>query len=316
MRLIRQSFLLLIPIILLVSIADGTIGQFNSFIQEVDSIFSGPIAKGTISNKSLDEISGMAVSTSNPKYIWAHNDSGDDPRIYLMDKSGKHKGVFYFKNAFFRDVEDMAIGKGPLDDRDYLYLADIGDNLAVHDYNYIFRVEEPYLTHVEQPVFLEIKDYEKITYVYPDGQRDAEAIVVDPNSKDIYIFSKREPRIHLYKLPYPQSTKDTLTAELVGKLNMSMVVAADMAANGRDLLVKTYRNVFYYEIPENASLEAILEMKPKNLPYVREPQGEAIAWDKDAIGYFTASEEMKIFDAVLYYYERIMPALLEKDINE
>jgi len=295
--------------------ADGTHQQLDSIIQQVDSIFSGPMAKGTISNKSLDEISGIAVSTSNPKYIWAHNDSGDDPRIFLMDKKGKHKGVFYFKNAFFRDVEDMAIGKGPLDDRDYLYLADIGDNLAVHDYNYIYRVEEPYLNHVEQPVFLEINDYEKITYVYPDGKRDAEAIVVDQN-KDIYIFSKREPQIHIYKLPYPQSVKDTLTAEFLGKLNMSMVVAADMAANGHDLLVKTYQNVFYYKIPQDGSLEAIFEQKPNNLPYAREPQGEAIAWDKDASGYFTASEEMKIFDAVLYYYKRIMPPLSNEDIND
>ena len=304
MKIFKSFLLLLIPVLMVVSIADGTHSMLNEPLQEIDSIFNGPIAKGSISNNALDEISGMAVSTSNPDYIWAHNDSGDDPRIYLFDKSGKHKGIFFFKNAYFRDVEDMAIGPGPEQDRDYLYIADIGDNLAVHDYNYIFRIEEPYVKHLEDPAFVEVSDFDKITYVYPDGQRDAEAIMVDPRTKDIIIISKREPQVHLYKLPYPQSTTDTITAEFLGKLNTSMVVAADWAANGRDVLIKTYRNIYYWELSENEPIQAITERKPKNLPYVREPQGEAIAWDIDATGYFTASEEMKIFDAVLYYYKR------------
>ena len=304
MKIIKSLLLLLIPILLGVSIAGGSEKILKEPLQVVDSIFSGPITKGSISNNSLDEISGMAVSTSNPDLIWAHNDSGDDPRIFLFDKNGKHKGVFYFKNAFFRDVEDMAIGPGPLQDRDYLYLADIGDNLAVHDYNYIYRVQEPNIANIGEPSVVEISNYKKITYVYPDGQRDAEAIMVDPRTKDIIIISKREPQVHLYRLAYPQSTNDTLTAEFLGKLNSSMVVAADWAANGRDILVKTYRNVLYWELSENEPVEAITQRQPKNLPYVREPQGEAIAWDKDATGYFTASEEMKIFDSVLYYYKR------------
>lgn len=305
MKYIKLFLLISMPLLLMVSIADSTHSVLKEPLQEIDSIFSGPIAKGSISNNSLDEISGMAVSYSNPEYIWAHNDSGDDSRIFLFDRDGKHKGVFYFKNAYFRDMEDMAIGPGPADDKDYLYLADIGDNLAVHDYNYIYRTQEPNIAHLDDPAFVEISDYEKITYVYPDGQRDAEALMIDPRTKDIIIISKREPQVHLYKLPYPQSTVDTLTTEFIGKLDLSMVVGADWAANGQDLLIKTYRNVFYWKLEDGEPVDVIMNRKPKNLPYVREPQGEAIAWDKDASGYFTASEEMKIFDAVLYYYKRM-----------
>jgi hypothetical protein len=239
--------------------------------------------------------------------LWAHNDSGDKPRVYLFDRNGVHQGIFEFKDAYFRDVEDMAIGPGPQPNQHYLYLGDIGDNLAVHDFNYIYRVTEPDINNLSSNAFKTIHDYDKITYVYPDGQRDAEALVVDPISKDIFIISKREPQVHVYRLPYPQSTTDTIQAELMGKLNMSMVVAADIAANGQDVLVKTYRQVFYWELSKQEGFMNILDHQPKNLPYAREPQGEAIAWDVNAKGYFTASEEMKIFDAVLFYYERMIP---------
>jgi len=40
------------------------------------------------------------------------------------------------------------------------------------------------------------------------------------------------------------------------------------------------------------------------LPYGKEPQGEAIAWDTEGKGFYTLSEERKQIPAKLYFYPR------------
>src|SRR6185295_9973799 len=78
---------------------------------------------------SLNEISGMGQSRSNPDIFWVHNDSGDMPRVYAVNRSGKLVGTYRLEGANAEDWEDMAIGPAP-GGRSYLYLADIGDNSA------------------------------------------------------------------------------------------------------------------------------------------------------------------------------------------
>jgi len=37
-----------------------------------------------------------------------------------------------------------------------------------------------------------LSNVQKITFKYPDGAKDAECMLIDQQSKDIYILSKRE----------------------------------------------------------------------------------------------------------------------------
>ena len=52
-----------------------------------------------------------------------------------------------------------------------------------------------------------LSDVETFTLQYPDGPRDAETLMVDPLSGDIYIVSKRDTVLHIYRAAYPQSTQ-------------------------------------------------------------------------------------------------------------
>ena len=270
-----------------------------------DSIFSGPIALGKIKNNSLSEVSGIVVSRSNPKYLWVHNDSGDDPRLFLIDREGNHKGVFYLDGVPFVDVEDIAIGPGPIKGVNYIYVGDIGDNLTSRDVKYIYRFPEPHLPDILEPLFDHIKDIEIIKYQYSDKRRDAETLVIDPDTKDIFIISKREPEVKVYQAKNPTSVNDTIIFNNIGQLPFPLIVGGDIAANGKEVILKSYENVYYWELPEEKTFESIINTDPVRLPYEREPQGEAIAWDTDASGYFTLSEELFIFEAVLYYYEKL-----------
>ena len=52
-------------------------------------------------------------------------------------------------------------------------------------------------------------------------------------------------------------------------------------------------------------LHEALTAEPIPLPYLPEPQGEAICWKADGGGYYTVSEEHDDIPAHLYFYPRL-----------
>lgn len=267
--------------------------------------FEGPQSVGVLDNPEIDEASGLAPSLNNPGYLWTHNDSGDRPRLFLIDSLGQHAGTLYLGGAMNRDWEDVAIGPGPVKGRNYLYIGEIGDNKAQYNIKSIYRFEEPNYQNREFPLRDTIKTFETIRFTYPDGRRDAETLMLDPLTRDLYIVSKRESRVKLYRLPYPQSSLEILKAELITELPFSFVVGGDISTDGTEILLKTYTEVFYWKKkPEDPIAEVLLRL-PISLPYNTEPQGEAICWNINKSGYYTLSEESDGVRPVLYFYPRI-----------
>ena len=76
--------------------------------------FSGGRQVAEIQDLRLTEASGMVASRKNKGLLWVHNDSGNQPRIFLIDTLGKVQRAFYLKNAMNFDWEDIAIGPGLL----------------------------------------------------------------------------------------------------------------------------------------------------------------------------------------------------------
>ena len=255
--------------------------------------------RGEIENALIKEASGLVEGYNNPGYLWTHNDSGDEARIFLMDEFGKDKGIFTLNGIANRDWEDISSGPGPEEGANYLYIAEMGDNNAVYDYKYIYRFIEP---REGDPQIID--QFDTLTFQYPDGNRDAECLMVDPLTRDIYIVSKREAQVGVYKASYPQSTKDTIVLEKLGNIPYHNVVGGDISADGKEILIKTYDKVLYWERDLSASLVEILNMEPREIPYIVEPQGEAIAWKKDGSGFFTLSEERNNIEAILYFYPK------------
>lgn len=260
---------------------------------------------GRIQYDGLHEISGVAASRQNPNVFWLHNDSGDRNVLYAMNHRGEHLGIYEIVGAGARDWEDIAAGPGPRRGQHYLYIGDFGDNDAEYEIKYIYRVLEPAVRAIQQPVNIRLFGAETIAFVYPDGKRDAESLMVDPASLDIYVVSKREARVRVYRLPYPQSTSSLNTAQLVALLPFTMAVAGDISPDGREILIKTYDAIYYWTRRPGQSIADALVVEPVMLPYYLEPQGEAIAWHPDGAGYYTVSEEFKKIPAHLYFYPRI-----------
>ena len=267
--------------------------------------FGDRLDLGLINNDSLNEASGLAASRRNPNILWTHNDSGDENRVFAIDANGNHLGTFLIEGTEARDWEDIAVGPGPAEGQQYLYIGDIGDNLSQFDIKYIYRVREPEVNRNQSPVEATLSEVETIAFQFPDGKRDAETLMVDPLTKDIYIVSKRESNVRVYRAPYPQSTTKTITLEYVATLNLNNVVVGDISPSGNEVVIKTYSAIYYWRKPPGEKCWKMFEKDPVSVPYIPEPQGEAVCWRADGLGYYTLSEEPAGIPSHLYFYPRL-----------
>ena len=144
----------------------------------------------------IDEASGIADSKTNPGYLWVQQDSGNPNEIALLSHDGSFLKAIGINGVVNRDWEDMALANGPVNGTDYIYLADIGDNSLAFSSYFIFRFVEP------PAAATTVANVDKITFRSPDGPHDAEAILVDNNTKDIYIITKQGNPSRIYKLAY------------------------------------------------------------------------------------------------------------------
>ncbi|HRY83055.1 MAG TPA: hypothetical protein P5533_00310 [Candidatus Cloacimonadota bacterium] len=247
--------------------------------------------------EQLNEISGIAASRIHKDILYAQNDSGGDSAVYILNTKGKLEGTLRLSEIRNRDWEDIAVGPGPEKNRSYIYLGEIGDNAARYESAFIYRIAEPDSIRGERFT----SKVDKLEFVYADGARDAEALLVEPRTKDIVIISKREEQVGVYVLSYPQSTRELNTAKKVLSLPLSWVTAADISPRRDAILIKTYTSVYSYKVKKKDSLVKALTRKPKILPYIIEPQGEAICFSSDGGSRFTLSERSG--DSPLYLYQ-------------
>ncbi|MCG2616894.1 hypothetical protein LZZ85_21535 [Terrimonas sp. NA20] len=264
------------------------------------AIFESTPVSHAVKPGKVDEASGIADSKTHPGYLWVEEDSGNPAEIYLLSHTGEYHKKIKIKGATNRDWEDIVLSAGPDPGKNYLYLGDIGNNKQTASKYFIYRFPEPALNTDT------VHRFDKITYEYPDGGHDAEAFLVDHQTKDIYIITKRDKPSAIYKLPYPQSTTAVNTAQLVGRLGFNGVVSAALSPDGKELLLKTYTGVFYWKRKAGQTIGQVLATEPAQISYQLEPQGEAICFKSDNSGFFTLSEKPKFMKRVnLNFYKRV-----------
>jgi hypothetical protein len=267
----------------------------------LDSLYSGAHTIGEVGNSHLiNEASGIVASHIHPHLLYTHNDSGGEAEIYMMDTLGGFLGKITLEDAKNRDWEDIAIGPGEDPDMSYVYVGDIGDNNGKRDNIQVYRFPEPQALEED----INIKP-EKFTLVYPDGARDAETMMVDAVTGDLLILSKRDTSNVLYRASADQLGKGEVLLHKVMKLPITMAVGGDISSDGKQIAIKNYWVVYYWERFEGESIPEALGRKPTQLPYKPEPQGEAIGFSYEGDRYFTLSENRFRIEPVLYQYVKL-----------
>lgn len=256
--------------------------------------YARPCAVATVRDERLRECSGLAASRRYPGLLWAHNDSGDLPRLFALNLQGQTRALVHVVGARAVDWEDIAAGPGP-DGRPSLYIGDIGNNTRSRQDLTVYCIPEPDLDSTDA---VRSEPALPLPFRYPDGSFDAEALMVHPHTGDLYLITKCMGEVcGLYRFPRPLQPGVRVTLERVGTLRLSvpsiwgrMVTAADIAPDGERFAVRTYLSLFEFSMVPGEPLEKALAIPPIEIPAPPEWQGEAVAYRADGAGLFTLAE--------------------------
>lgn len=225
----------------------------------------------------LSETSGLAVGVHDPRRIWTHNDSGNGPFIYALDAEGKVRARVELDRRN-RDWEDMDRGRCELGS--CLYIADTGDNDERRDRVHLYRIQEP---DGDRNSKAKVTRYRM---ELPDGPRDIEAMYVLPG-EDVYFISKgRNHPITLYRYPPPLRADTVVTLVAITRLSEGpaalprQVTGASATLDGTTVVVRTYETLEFFSVTEDHGLSRTEDGRV-NLRTLREPQGEAVAFDSE-----------------------------------
>jgi hypothetical protein len=249
---------------------------------------------GRIKVSQLDEVSGMAASRQNHYVFWLHND-GNSGWVFAVRATGKLASAIDCPIAV-EDVEDVALGPGPIAGVDYLYLADVGDNRANRDTIQIVRFPEPDLSNAGKQQIAP-SAFEAIRFKYPDGPHDAEALLVDPTTGDLLVVTKEPGRARLYEAPAGELKHGaTVGLRLAGTLRVADVSAGSISPDGKWVLLRQEANGWLWPRATGQTVAEALSREPTAVPVRGEKQGrngEAITFSADGARYFTVSEGNK-----------------------
>ena len=251
----------------------------------------------------IDEASGIVPSYSMAGNFWVNQDSGQPAALYLLNKDGKQIKQINVPGAANRDWEDVAIGPGPANGVNYLYIGDIGNNNApASPVSVIYRVPEI----SDANAAFDQNALAKITFSFPDGPKDAESLLLDPATKDIFIVSKENLTAGLYRLPFPQSTSEAIVAEKVGTIpGVVFATGGNISKDGSEILIRTYLAVYYWKVNSGESIgQTLTKAATKQLLVALEPQGEAVCMDAEGKGFYTISEKSNAASVTLNYYKK------------
>jgi hypothetical protein len=184
-----------------------------------------------------------------------------------------------------RDWEDLAAGSDGT-----LYVADIGDNAEERPEVEILVLAS---TLINTTTTGSIPVAHTIVVRYPDGPHDAEVLLHDPLSGELFVITKSLDGDGIVFRIVPRIDFEPVLAEEVGRLDLGLLqlaTAGDISADGSTIVVRTYTGVFVWDRPPGTTVAEALAADP--CPAVGPPdaQGEAIAIRPDGSGYVTTSE--------------------------
>ncbi len=253
--------------------------------------YGAPIPLGALSG--APETSGIVASRDHPGIFWIHNDSGNPAEILAIDTTPRVVATIALPDAQNQDWEAIALM--PRAGVDALYVGDIGDNVARITEGVasgrlgtirLYRFDEP--DPASQEPVAAVEAPETIDLTYPDGPHDCESLFLDPATGDAYVFSKvRAGDATLYVARAPLVGPGPIALTAVATLDMGWITAADLAADGTRLAVRSYGEIRVFQIA--GSIADALATTPWR-PSAEGSAAEAIAFGAGSYDLYTIAE--------------------------
>jgi hypothetical protein len=265
------------------------------------SDYSAPRTVGMIGSADVKEASGLAASRCQPNVLWTHNDSGDDAFIFAIGTDGRSLGTWKVSGAQNDDWEDISVFKDS-SGKCWLYIAETGNtNKLERTEHKIYRVEEPTVGEApassERRSPLETAAAVSIRFAYPDGARDAETLLVHPQSGAIYILTKSiDGPSEVFRLAPNFGQEIVVRAEKIGSVAVpavpnGLLTGGAVSPDGRRVLLVDLVAGYELKLPADAAnFDAIWTQAPAPVDLGDRKQGEAATYSADGNSIFAASE--------------------------
>jgi hypothetical protein len=256
------------------------------------NVWGEATAKSTVEDPTLDEISGIAASALDPNLLWVHVDSGGPALLVGLGTDGRTRARVTLSGVTNQDWEDIAIG--PCGDESCIFVGEFGDNSASRSDAAILRLAEPNVgeglleTSITPDVF---------PFVYEEGPRDAESLVVGADGLPVIIDKRLGEPATLHRMTTLNSATTT-TLEVVGSFGTgaagntslgALPTAADLHPGGDRLLLRTYTWLWEYHLGGGGLTQAT-DTARVEVNHGPEIQGEAAAYARDGRSIWHVSE--------------------------
>lgn len=283
------------------------------FLQKAESIQSSqlPLPTAThmvlLSDKAINESSGLVLSQRNEDCFWTHNDSGDIPRLFLVHRDGRSIAHLRVMGVNAIDWEDIA--RATIGGSEKLIIADIGGNAQSRKFVTLHVVTEPHFrfdpnlpeASTKAPIEATVKVDTTIQVQFKGGVTNYEGIAVDHAAGLILIVEKALFGGRVFTVPLPAvadlgKDKTEVMAKEIGQTTIPFACACDISHDDNALVVTNYTLGYLYArqaldggVKEEWSETLKREPIVFRLPKLRQP--EAVCFSKDSRSVFLTSEQ-------------------------
>jgi hypothetical protein len=134
---------------------------------------------------------------------------------------------------------------------------------------------------------------ESFTLVYPDGEYDAETLLVDPITADVFVVTKENNSARVYRVNLNAAANGaTLDLTLVQTVTFAKASGGDISADGRQIVLRREDAAMLWTRCDNEDIGTALGRAGQSVPVIGTPteeNGEAIAFLRDGSGYVRAT---------------------------
>jgi len=248
---------------------------------------------GHLSSK-VKESSGLALA--GDQGFWTHNDHGNKPNLYKIDKKGKRLETVKFDNITNIDWEDLTE-----DDAGYLYIGDFGNDNNDRKDLVIYKVLKTNLLPDVSNI-----PVEKISYKYPDQTKfppkkkqrlfDVEALFYKDNFLYLLTKDQSHPPIdssRLYRLPNRpgyHTAKHIGTFKTKSKKNKGQITGAALSPSGNKIAVTSNEEIWIFR---NFRGDKFFDGTEEYMSLIKGLQVEAVVFTNECTLYLTCEQNDK-----------------------
>lgn len=201
-----------------------------------------------VGDERIQEASGLAWSQLHRDACWIHNDSGDKPRLFLVNRDGSTRAVVTVADAEAYDWEDMCAFTR--DGNAWLLVGDIGDNArrrglpgqgGLPPCRLLLLRETPLPATGDKPAAVRWSVHSTLEFTWEGGPRDCESLAVDVRDNRILLVSKSQPlSCGLYHLPLRlEPGRQTAVARQLTSASIPFATAMDVSPAGDRMVIVT-----------------------------------------------------------------------------